>query len=56
MMSNLSEKDRQLYERYSHECMELAKRTQDPGIRDFLTEMATAWLKLAWGNEADPPR
>ena len=52
VMSSPPENDRQKYERYARECMELAKRTNDPVVRATLTEKASAWLKLAWSDQS----
>jgi hypothetical protein len=54
-MLNHPENDRQRYERYAKECLELAKRTNDPAARANLTEMATAWLKFAWDIASQLP-
>jgi hypothetical protein len=35
------------YQRWAHECVQMAAKTRNDGCRLFILEMAHAWMKLA---------
>jgi hypothetical protein len=46
------------YRRFAHECLEMARTSEDEQTRAVLVQMAQVWFRLAEAQEANgtPPR